>query len=77
MNVRHKQGLVLAIHPTSRGFGWVLFESPLTPVDWGLACVKVKRSDRSMARFEGLLNRYEPKVVVFEQFNERPARRAK
>jgi hypothetical protein len=76
MNVRHKQGLVLAVHPTSRGFGWVLFESPLAPVDWGLASVKAKRSARSLARFERLLNRYEPKVVVFEQFSEHPARRA-
>jgi hypothetical protein len=77
MNVRHKQGLVLAVHPTSRGFGWVLFESPLVPVDWGLASVKAKRSARSLARFERLLDRYNPKVVVFEQFDEHPARRAK
>ncbi len=76
MNVRHKRGLVLAIHPTSRGFGWVLFESPLTPVDWGLASVKAKRSVRSLARFVRLLDRYEPRVVVFEQFNDHPARRA-
>lgn len=77
MNARHKQGLVLAVHPTSRGFGWVLFESPLVPVDWGLASLKAKRSARSLARFERLLDRYDPKVVVFEQFNEHPARRAK
>jgi len=76
MNVRHKQGLVLAIHPTSRGFGWVLFESALVPVDWGLASVKAKRSIRSLARFERLLDRYQPQVVVFEEFDEHPARRA-
>jgi hypothetical protein len=76
MNARYKHGLVLAVHPTSRGFGWVLFESPLSPVDWGMASVKAKRSARSLARFERLLTRYEPKVVVFEQFSERPARRA-
>jgi hypothetical protein len=76
MNARHKQGLVLAVHPTSRGFGWVLFESPLIPVDWGLASVKARRSARSLVRFERLLNRYAPKVVVFEQFDDHPARRA-
>jgi Holliday junction resolvasome RuvABC endonuclease subunit len=73
---KHKHELVLAVHPTSRGFGWVLFENPLMPVDWGLATVKAKRSAQSLARFEKLLNRYEPKVVVFEQFGEEPARRA-
>ncbi len=77
MNGRPKQGLVLAVHPTSRGFGWALFENPLVPVDWGLANVKAKRSARSMVRFERLLDRYEPKVVVFEQFNDHPARRAR
>jgi hypothetical protein len=76
MNTRHKRGLVLAIHPTSRGFGWALFESALKPVDWGLASIKVRRSARSIARFERLLDRYAPKVVVFEEFEEHPARRA-
>jgi hypothetical protein len=75
MKSRPKHGLVLAIHPTSRGFGWVLFENALTPVDWGLATVKVKRSARCLARFKRLLDRYEPKVVVFETFDEHPARR--
>ena len=77
MNARHKQGLVLAIHPTSKGFGWALFESPLAPVDWGLTRVNAKRNAGSLARFEKLLLRYEPKVVVFEEFSERPARRVK
>jgi hypothetical protein len=75
MKLRQKHGLVLAVHPTSRGFGWVLFENPIAPVDWGLASIKAKRSVRSLARFEQLLSRYEPKVVVFEQFDEHPARR--
>jgi len=60
MTDHYKPGLVLAVHPTSRGFGWVLFENPLAPVDWGLATVKAKRSARCLARFEKLLNRYEP-----------------
>jgi hypothetical protein len=76
MNTRHKRGLVLAIHPTSRGFGWVLFEAALKPVDWGLATVRVKRSADALRRFERLLDRYKPQVVVFEEFTEHPARRA-
>lgn len=71
-----RQGLVLAVHPTSRGFGWALFENAVSPVDWGLATVKAKRTARSLARFEWLLNRYEPVTVVFEQFSEKPAIRA-
>ena len=62
--------MVLAVHPTSRGFGWALFENAVLPVDWGLATVKAKRSAHSLSRFERLLDRYAPKVVVFEQFED-------
>ncbi len=64
-----QKGLVLAVHPTSRGFGWVLFEGPLAPVDWGLASAKKGRNARLMARFERLLKRYEPAVLVLEEFD--------
>jgi hypothetical protein len=75
MKTQGKQGLVLAVHPTSRGFGWALFENPLVPVDWGIANVKKRHNARSLERFETLLDRYAPKVVVFEEFGEHPARR--
>ncbi len=68
------RGLVLAVHPTSRGFGWVLFESPLSPVDWGIASAKHGRNARLSARFERLLKRYEPAVLVLEEFEGRPGR---
>jgi hypothetical protein len=69
------KGLVLAVHPTSRGFGWVLFESPLSPVDWGIASAKQGRNARLLARFERLLNRYEPAVLVLEEFEGSTVRR--
>jgi hypothetical protein len=75
MKISPKRGLVLAVHPTARGFGWALFENPLVPVDWGVANVKKRHNARSLERFEKLLDRYAPKVVVFEEFGEHPARR--
>lgn len=74
VTTRYK-GLVLAVHPTSRGFGWVLFESPLSAVDWGIASAKQGRNARLLARFSRLLDRYEPAVVVLEEF-ESPSARA-
>jgi hypothetical protein len=68
------KGLVLAVHPTSRGFGWVLFEGPLSAVDWGMASSKRGRNSRLVARFERLLTRYEPSVVVLEEFEGRRGR---
>jgi hypothetical protein len=68
MSQKNKAHLILAIHPTYRGFGWVLFESTLVPYDWGIASAKANRNARLIARFERLLNRYQPTAVVLEQF---------
>ena len=75
MTTPYANGLVLAVHPTTRGFAWVLFESPLSPVDWGMASAKVGRNAKLLARFERLLHRYEPDVCVLEEFETREARR--
>ena len=68
------KGLVLAVHPTARGFGWILFERPLSPVDWGIASAKKGRNSRLSARFERLLGRHEPAVLVLEEFDRRAER---
>src|SRR5665213_3222568 len=69
-------GLVLAIHPTSRGFGWVLFEGPLVPVDWGIASAKVNRSAQCMVRFKQLLDQYQPTTLILEMFDENESQRS-
>ena len=66
--VGNTKGLVLAVHPTTRGFGWVLFEGPLAPVDWGMASSPRASNAKLIARFERLLARYEPSVLVLEEF---------
>ena len=63
----HDSGLVLAVRPTARGFGWVLFEGPLAPADWGLVSARGDTSARAMRRFERLLNQYQPATVVLEK----------
>lgn len=73
MNPKRFQGPVLAVHPTWRGFGWVVFEGMLAPVDWGNASAKnAKRQGHLMGRFERLLDRYEPSVFVIETFEKLP-----
>jgi hypothetical protein len=70
------KGMVLAMHPTTHGFGWVLFESPLSPIDWGMASAREGRNAKLLARFERILARYEPAVLVLEVFEERGAMRS-
>ncbi len=73
----HEPGLVLGLHPTSRGFGWALFESPGAPLDWGITLVK--RGDKntvSLRHARLLLERYRPETLVLERFDLRTGKRA-
>jgi Holliday junction resolvasome RuvABC endonuclease subunit len=71
---------VLAIHPVTSGFGWVIFSSPLSSIDWGVVTIKGKKEDRNgrcLERFGKLLDQFQPAVLVVEQFEGRPSRRSK
>ena len=68
MSDRPDWDLVVSVHPTYKGFGWVVFEGPLAPVDWGISSSKGNRSAKSMRRFQELLNQYQPSVLVLEKF---------
>lgn len=73
-----RRGLVIAIHPTSRGFGWVLFEAPGAIAAWGVADVSRFGTDKNrnaLSRIARLLERYSPAVLVLEDFEHKPARR--
>jgi Holliday junction resolvasome RuvABC endonuclease subunit len=76
MSANRKPGVVLAVHPTSRGFGWVVFEGPLALANWGTARAKKKnRNAQCIKRFEKLLNQYQPRTLVLEKFeNAEPPR---
>lgn len=56
---------VLAIDPTSKGFGFAVLEGPETLVDWGLRHAKEAR--HFLARIAELIERYEPDVMAVER----------
>ena len=62
--------VVLAVHPTSKGFGWIVFRGSGTPIDWGLASAKSRRPARLEARFRRILERHEPALLVLEAFED-------
>lgn len=68
---------VLAIHPTSRGFGWIVFEGPSSPFDWGTVEVEGNKHVASIARVSELIKKYQPDVLAMEAFDDAAARRAK
>jgi Holliday junction resolvasome RuvABC endonuclease subunit len=69
------KGLTLAIHPTHRGFGWVAFEGPFAPYDWGMVFTRRRKNAHCLRRTEALLGRFLPDTLVLEVFNTRTTTR--
>jgi hypothetical protein len=68
---------VLAIYPTSRGYAFVLFESPLTPHDWGTKDIKQDAGCAlSITSIKEMLLRYRPDVLVVEDAYEHGTKRS-
>jgi hypothetical protein len=57
---------VLAIDPTSRGFGYIVLESATTPVDWGGKTVRPKEKEKTLAKISKLIRHYQPEIIVLE-----------
>tara|TARA_R110002124_G_scaffold243235_1_gene408322 strand:+ start:33157 stop:33654 length:498 start_codon:yes stop_codon:yes gene_type:complete len=72
-----KPSRVLGLHPTARGFGWVVFEGVFKPVDWGLVCARGHKNAVCVRRLKQLLDRFEPEVLVLEAFDPDTTRRAR
>ncbi len=69
----HKR--ILAIDPTHRGFGYVVLEGPQLLVDWGIRDVRSKKNARSTEAVAGLLELYQPEVLIVEDSTARGSRR--
>lgn len=77
MNSRRRHDLVLAIYPNARGFAFVLFEGPLSPVDWGI--IEVRRKSKNagcVRRIRAIFGRYTPDVLVLQDMSESGTHRA-
>jgi Holliday junction resolvasome RuvABC endonuclease subunit len=68
------EGLVLGFQPTSQGFGWVAFSSPLSFYDCGHFYVKKRKNLESLARLEKLIARLGPRTIVLEAYDGAPRR---
>lgn len=62
----HEEERILAIDPTTKGFGYIVFEGPRRPIDWGTASVKGPKHAGCLKRVEKLVARYKPAVIVLE-----------
>lgn len=67
--------LALAIDPTTRGFGYALFEGPQAPLDWGTTEIRSDKNESSLERIKKLINFYHPEVIILEDCSEGQGRR--
>jgi hypothetical protein len=57
---------VLSIDPTSKGFGFVVLESPTTLVDWAIKAVRGQDEAKTLTKVLELIRHYRPEVMVLE-----------
>lgn len=66
---------VLAIDPTSRGFGYAVLEGPGFLVDWGTRDFGNATSNRELPHVRELIRHYRPDIVVVEDVTDQDSRR--
>ena len=69
--------LVLAIDPTTRGFGFAIFEGPQKPIDWGVKDIRRNKDKMCLLKVKELIDFYRPDVIVLEDFTGKGSRRCK
>jgi hypothetical protein len=68
---------ILALHLTSRGFAYCIFEGPGDLIDWGIKRVpKDEKNRHCISAIEHLIARFDPHAIVFEDTDEAGGRRS-
>jgi Holliday junction resolvasome RuvABC endonuclease subunit len=68
---------VLALDPASRGCGFAVVEGRFQLIDWGRKATKDNKGTRYIRLVSDLIERYEPDVLVVEDFRAKGARRCR
>jgi Holliday junction resolvasome RuvABC endonuclease subunit len=67
---------VLAIAPSTRGFGFAVLEGAETLADWGATEVKRAKNVQALAKIERLIVHYQPDVLVLPDALGKNSRRS-
>ncbi len=69
---------VLAIDPTSRGFGFAVLEGPTTLIDWGVRSIRstsVEKEIETVSKIADMIQHYRPHRLILEQYDCAESRR--
>jgi hypothetical protein len=71
------QHYVLALYASTQGMAYMLFEGPLSLVDWGKTAVSgAMKNDRCTDTARNLVERYVPDVIILEDTSRRASKRS-
>jgi hypothetical protein len=69
MSGPRRRDFILALYPFTVGLAYVLFESPLSPVEWGVKDIRGSRKVvQAIEAAQGLIDRLQPDVLVLQDF---------
>ena len=74
---RINEARVLAVAPCVQGIGFIVFNGPRSPIDWGIKWTRDEKNAKGVAKVAELIDRYQPDLVVFEDHHGEGSRRAK
>jgi Holliday junction resolvasome RuvABC endonuclease subunit len=74
--IQPKHFRILAIAPSSRGFGFAVLEGQATLADWGAKPVQGDKNAQSLTKVERLIAYYQPDVLVLEDASGKNSRRS-
>src|ERR1035438_8249467 len=74
-NILPKYPRILAIAPSTRGFGYAVLEGHKQLVDWGVKSVEGNKNAGSIKKVEEMIAHYNPQVMVFEDTATKESRR--
>jgi Holliday junction resolvasome RuvABC endonuclease subunit len=66
---------ILAIAPSTQGFGYAVIKDLNMLADWGVKWVEGDKNKACLAKVNGLIVHYEPHVVVLEDMSAKGSRR--
>jgi hypothetical protein len=70
-------GVTLAIAPSVRGFGYIVFETPEVAMDWGVKDVRKNKLRDSLLKARVLMHMLQPSVLILEDAHHEASRRSK
>ena len=73
-DVQIPQKRILAIDPTTRGFGFAVLEGSEDLIDWGVKEARNNKNSRCARLIKNLIDQYQPDAIVLENHKEKGSR---